>query len=621
MTSRDATRGWQPTLGAVVDGPLTTFRIWAPKVTALSLVTDTVAGRRTLVMDAEAGAEGYRVATVPGAGAGTRYGFLADGAGPFPDPCSRSQPQGVHALSEVVDPSAFAWTDAGWQPSAFEDLVIYECHIGTLTPEGTFDAAIGRLTHLREMGVTAVELMPVAAFPGRWSWGYDGAALFAPSEAYGGPEGLRRLVDAAHREGLAVILDVVYNHFGPDGNYTGIYSSQYLTNSHRTPWGDAINFETPGSSEVRRFYRENLLHWLHEYHIDGIRFDATHAIYDGSKPHILAELATAARESAAERGTRTYLTAESHENDARYVRPAERGGFGFNAVWADDFHHGIRAALCNDDEGYFRGFDGSMRELARIVRRGWLFEGQFDPGYGGARGTRATECPWPAFIYCLQNHDQVGNRPFGRRLHATTGEGAYRAAALLLLLLPQTPLIFQGQEFMASTPFLYFTDHDKELGEAAAQGRRREFAPFRAFSDPATRKLIPDPQSAGTFLASKLDFAEAGLAPGALCVDMYHQGLALRRTDAVLRGYRRERLPLRTSTRGQTLTVHLRAVAGERWIVVNFGPEAQVKLDTAAAARVVLDSNEGRFGGTGKPVRVDEAVVTIPARTTAFLAG
>jgi maltooligosyltrehalose trehalohydrolase len=542
--------------------------------------------------------------------AGARYGFLLSGQGPFPDPCSRSQPDGVHALSEVVDPAAFPWTDGAWTPPAYRDLVIYECHAGTFTPGGTFESAIERMPYLRDLGVNAIELMPVAAFPGRWNWGYDGVALFAPAASYGGPRGLRALVDAAHAAGIAVILDVVYNHFGPDGNYAHHYAP-YTDESRPTPWGAAIDFTSAG---VRRFYRENLLHWIHEYHVDGFRFDATHAIVDPSPTHILAELADAVREHVP-----VYLVAESNENDVRYLRPRAAGGFGFDGVWADDFHHAVRAALCGDREGWFANYDGSIEEVAATLSRGFLFEGQVEPATGRRRGTPARDVPWGSFVYCIQNHDQVGNRAFGDRITSTASRADIRAASLVLLLLPQVPLLFQGQEYFASTPFQYFTDHKPALGRLVTEGRRREFARFAAFSDSALRGAIPDPQDPRTFARSKLNWHEAAFGIGRLALDLHRALLRLRREDPVLAVYRGERLPIDAEAHGRVLVVRLGASGKVRWIVANFGEPAEVPLPGPALAEVVLHTDEPRFGGTGRSVSVGRGRISLPAHTAAFL--
>lgn len=617
MTEHDLGRRWRPTLGAIARDGGVDFQVWAPRPALVELVLAGPDGERVLPMTREGE---YWTARVAGAGAGTRYAFRLDGAGPYPDPCARSQPDGVHAFSAVVDPARFVWRDADWRAPAASELVIYECHIGTLTPEGTFDAAIGQLPRLRELGVTALELLPVASFAGRWGWGYDGVALFAPHAAYGGPEGLRRLIDAAHQAGLAVLLDVVYNHFGPSGNYTGRYSDRYQTDRHATPWGGAVNFDGPGSREVRRFFVENLLHWLHEYHVDGFRFDATHAIHDDSPRHILAELADTARAHA--RGPQPpYLSAETHENDPRYLRPPAAGGFGFDAVWADDFHHIVRTILTGEREGYYAAFAGTTDELARVVTQGFFYEGQPHPVSGERRGAPAREQPWYQFVYCIQNHDQVGNRAFGDRLNHTVSRADYLAASLLLLLLPQTPLLFQGQEFLASTPFLYFTDHDPELGALVTAGRREEFAGFATFRDERLRELIPNPQAPATFHRSRLRLDEAAFGLGRLCQELYRAALALRATDPVLRAARATRAPLTAWAAGYATLIEFAAGGDRRLLAVNFGDETALALPTGVPWDVVLHTGEPRFGGNARAPELRAGTLVLPGHHAAWLRG
>lgn len=602
---------WRGTLGAIVEPGGVRFRVWAPRPTDVALeLRDGDGWGRTVALEREE--HGYWSAWVPGAEDGQRYRFLADGVA-YPDPCSRSQPEGVHGPSEVVDPGAHRWGDRGRQRPSLDSLVVYELHVGTFTREGTFGAAAARLSELRALGVTAVELMPVASFPGRWNWGYDGVALFAPAVIYGGPDGLRWFVEAAHREGLAVILDVVFNHFGPDGNYTGIFSAQYTTPRHQTPWGDAVNFDDEGSAEVRRFYRENLLHWMHEYHVDGFRFDATHAIRDESTRHILAELSDAVR--AAAPGEPPYLFAESNENDVRYLLPTAEGGYGMDGVWADDFHHAVRTILTGEHEGYLRSYAGTADELARTIEQGFLYEGQEDPFFGGPRGTPARGQPWRQFVYCIQNHDQVGNRALGLRLDATAALGDRLAAATLLLLLPQTPLIFEGQEFGASTPFLFFTDHDAELGRLVTEGRRAEFAAFSAFRDPALREQIPDPQAESTFRRSQLRWEEAEHGAGALTRAYYEELLRLRREDAVLRGVRHGRGALRARAQGRAVLVELGDGPERRLLAANFGEEDEtIAWEGPGRGGVVVCSDDARFGGTGRPGEVAPGKLVVPRR-------
>jgi len=604
--------GWRPTLGASVDSGGVTFRVWAPKPGSVSLVLYGDNGETIHPMQHDGD---YWIARVDGISAGQRYRFQVDG-GSFPDPCSRFQPEGVHGPSVVVDPAAFRWKHDAFQAPEPADLAIYECHIGTLTVQGTFAAAIHELPRLRDLGITAVEIMPVAAFAGARNWGYDGVALFAPSEAYGRPDDLRRLVDAAHGAGLAVILDVVYNHFGPDGNYTGVFSSGYITKRHKTPWGGAINFDGPGSAEVHRFFVENLLHWAAEYHVDGFRLDATHAIYDDSPRHILAEMREALQ-PLARNGRAPYLFAESHENDVTYLRTVEQGGYGMDGVWTDDFHHVVRNILQPEREGYLASFEGTAAELARVIRQGFLFEGQPDPVTGKPRGTRAREQPWPQFVYCIQNHDQVGNRAFGDRLNHRAARDEVMAGTLLLLLQPQTPLLFQGQEFFASTPFLYFTNHSRELGRLVTEGRRSEFASFSGFSHPEIRERIPDPQAPETFLRSKLRLDEGRYGLGRMAVEFHRELLALRADDPVLHAARRTRAGLETAAVDSAVLVRIEAAGAVRWIAANFGPA--VTFNLGPNAEVVLHSAMPRFGGSGPAPVVDGPRLALPPRTAAFL--
>jgi len=464
--------------------------------------------------------------------AGDLYMYLLDGDGPYPDPCSRFQPDGVHGPSAVVDPAAFEWSDRDWRGVPLERAVIYELHAGTFTPAGTFAGVTERLPDLADLGVTVVELMPVADFPGSRNWGYDGVSLFAPSRQYGTPDDLRRLVDAAHGLGLAVLLDVVYNHFGPDGAYSTVFSPFYRSSRHQSPWGAAINFDGEQSGPVRAFCIENALHWLHEYHVDGLRLDATHWLMDESTPHFVAELAARVRESVTSRTV--LLVAEDDRNLATIVRPPAEGGWGLNAVWADDFHHHVRRRAAGDRDGYYQDFSGSMADLATTLRHGWFYCGQHSAYAGAPRGTSPAGVPLERMIVCLQNHDQIGNRPFGRRLHHQIDPALFRALSALLLFAPETPLLFMGQEWAASTPFLFFTDHHPELGRLVTEGRRREFSRFEGFAHGETRARIPDPQAVATFEASRLIWNERARPPHAGVLELYRALLRLRRTEKAL---------------------------------------------------------------------------------------
>jgi maltooligosyltrehalose trehalohydrolase len=520
--------GPPPTLGAWPEEGGVRFRVWAPDRLRVELIVGDGAPR-LLSRDADGTFGGF----VPGLAAGARYRYRLDGDGPFPDPASRFQPEGVHGPSEVVDAATFAWSDQAWRGRPLEDVVAYELHVGTFTPEGTFAGAAEKLSFLRDLGVTAVQIMPVADFPGERNWGYDGVAPFAPARCYGKPDDLRRLVDRAHGLGLAVILDVVYNHFGPDGAYQGAFSPHYFTTRHTTPWGQAINLDGLHRERVREYFMENACHWVREYHFDGLRLDATHALLDDSPRHFLAELAARVKAAAPER--HVLLIAEDHGNVAHMVRPPGEGGWGLDAEYSDDLHHQVRRALAGDSEGYYGDFTGSAPDLAETIRDGWFFKGQHSAHRGGPRGTDPGGIPPPRFLVFLQNHDQIGNRARGERLHHEIDLAAYRAATVLLLSAPETPLLFMGQEWAASAPFLYFTNHDPELGRLVTEGRRREFKGFRAFSDPAARERIPDPQAVETFRRSRLDWAEREREPHASVWRLYQALLALRREDPLLR--------------------------------------------------------------------------------------
>ena len=448
--------------------------------------------------------DGWFEGRAPGIGAGARYRFRLPDGRLLPDPASRFQPEGVHGPSMVVDPAAYAWHDGDWRAPPLDSLTFYELHVGSFTPAGTFRGVAGQLPYLQELGVGAIELMPVADFAGRWNWGYDGVALFAPCRCYGTPDDLRALVDAAHQAGIAVFLDVVYNHLGPDGAYVGSYSPDFFTDRHRTPWGGAINYDG-GVPAVREFVVASAIHWVREYHVDGLRLDATHAIVDESREHILAELARRVRAAVPRPVT---VIAEDHRNLSLLIRPVTGDGYGLDGVWADDFHHIARRRLAGDDEGYFADFRGTTAELAECIRQGWWFTGQPGPVSGRRRGTDPGGRSLAQFVVCLQNHDQVGNRAMGDRLPAAVTRAVWRAASLLLLAVPETPLIFMGQEWAASAPFQYFTDHHDDLGRQVTEGRRREFAAFRAFADPSRRARIPDPQDGATFRRSHLDWSE-----------------------------------------------------------------------------------------------------------------
>jgi maltooligosyltrehalose trehalohydrolase len=442
--------------------------------------------------------QGYFDLTVEGVRVGDRYYYALDGDKVRPDPVSRFQPEGVHKASVVVDPDAFAWTDRGWTGRSLKDLIIYELHTGTFTPTGTFEAIIPYLEYLKQdVGITAIELMPVAQFPGTRNWGYDGTYLYAPHSTYGGPQGLKTLVNACHAAGLAVILDVVYNHLGPEGNYLADFGP-YFTDRYRTPWGDAVNYDGPDSDEVRHFVISNALYWVTEYHIDALRLDAIHGIYDFSASHILQDLSRAVHDQALRLGRRIFVTAESALNDARVITPPGQGGYGLDAQWNDDFHHALRTVLTKERAGYYQDYEG-IRHLARAMQEGFVYSGQYSRYHRRCHGNSSKGYAPSRFIVFSQNHDQVGNRAFGDRLSTQVPFEALKVTAAAVLLSPNIPLLFMGEEFGETAPFLYFIDHgDPDLVEAVRRGRRAEFASFSWEGE------IPDPQDLLTYERSRI---------------------------------------------------------------------------------------------------------------------
>ena len=499
------------------------FRVWAPRAERMGVVVD---GTRH---EMERQPRGWWTAAVEPAGPGSQYGFLPDEEEkPLPDPQSQWQPEGVHGLSVLIDHSAFRWSDTEWRPRTLASSVIYELHLGTFTPEGTLDGAIGRLDYLAELGITHVELMPLAAAEGERGWGYDGVALFAPLPAYGGPEAVKRFVDAAHARGMAVLIDVVYNHFGPSGNYTGRFGP-YITELHMTPWGGAVNFEDAGSAEVREFFIANALMWLRDYHMDGLRVDAVHAFVDRSATHFLRQLEEEVRALGNHTGKQYVVIAESDLNNPRLVQAREAGGYGLDAQWSDDFHHALWTVLTGERSGYYEDF-GSMADLAKALKEVFVYQGQYSPYRRRNHGRPVGSLPADRFLGYIQNHDQIGNRAQGERLSHLVDLGRAKIAAALVLLGPFVPMLFQGEEFAASAPFQYFTQfEDKELGRLVSEGRRREFVSFGWAPE-----QVPDPQDEATFLRSKLNWAEIGEGEHAEILDWYRRLIALRRSESAL---------------------------------------------------------------------------------------
>jgi maltooligosyltrehalose trehalohydrolase len=515
--------------------------------------------------------------TEAGAPPGSDYAFVVNGGEPLPDPRSPWQPNGIHGASRTFDHAAFAWTDQRWQPAPLAAAVIYELHVGSFTPEGTFDAAVAMLDYLAGLGVTHVEIMPVAEFSGSRGWGYDGVDLYAPHSAYGGPDGLKRLVDACHARGLAVILDVVYNHLGPAGNYLERFGP-YFTQRFGTPWGKAVNLDDQGSDEVRRFFIDNALMWLRDYHIDGLRLDAVHAIFDQSAVHFLEQLQTEVDQLGAEIGRHLVLIAESSLNDPRLMWSVERGGYGLAASWCDDFHHAVHTLLTGERAGYYEDF-GSIGDLARVLSHGFVYDGRYSSFRGRSHGRPATGLSGHRFVASTQTHDQVGNRARGERLSHLCSLAEAKIAAALLLTGPFVPMLFQGEEWAASTPFHYFTDHeDPDLGARVTAGRRQEFAAFGWAVD-----QVPDPQDEQTFLDSKLRWDELEKEPHESVLDWYRELIMLRKRTAALKDGRLDRVRVEKDEDQRWL--HMRR--GDMSTVVNFSA-SRVTVPLAEAAREIV---------------------------------
>ncbi|MFP4086688.1 MAG: malto-oligosyltrehalose trehalohydrolase [Desulfobacteraceae bacterium] len=574
------------------------IRVWAPNARRVELDSN------DQVVQMTPGDAGWWCAHPSFIEHGTDYGFRIDGEGPFPDPRSPWQPEGVHGPSRWVDHARFLWSDSDWQQPPLGSAVIYELHIGTFTSEGTFDAAVDYLDHLLELGVTHVELMPVAEFSGKWGWGYDGVDLYAPHHAYGGPDGLKRLVNACHQRGLAVVLDVVYNHLGPEGNYLHRFGP-YFTRRYATPWGEAVNLDGPGSDEVRRFFVDNALMWLRDYHMDGLRIDAVHAIVDTSAVHFLEQLTAEVEALEADLGRHLVLIAESDLNDPRVVRPREVGGYGLDAQWNEDFHHALHATLTGERDGYYQDF-GPLADLTKVLSRGLVYDGRYSAYRRRCHGRPATGVSGHRFVGCLQNHDQVGNRALGERTSHLLSPEQLQIGAALVLTAPFVPMLFQGEEWAAVSPFLYFTDHqDPDLGEAVKRGRREEFA---AFSQ--SPHEIPDPQAEATFVKSKLNWNEINKEPHNTVFDWYQSLIQLRRRLPALSDGRMEQVSVRFDEAARWLIM----IRGSVWVACNFSEALQqIPCFHVQGKEVILSSKNGVF--------VEDGAILLPGESVAVLAG
>jgi maltooligosyltrehalose trehalohydrolase len=533
-------------------------RVWAPNAKKVELET---AGRRAAMCQAGGGWWDAEV-DVP---FGVDYAFRLDDGPPRPDPRSMYQPRGIHGPSRRIDHRAFDWDDSRWQAPPLPSAVVYELHIGTFTPEGTFEAAIAKLPHLVDLGVTHVELMPVNEFPGQHGWGYDSVDIYAPHHGYGGPDGLKRLIAACHRHGLAVLIDVVYNHLGPAGNYLAEFGP-YFSDRHRTPWGEAVNFDGPHSDEVRQFFIDNALMWLREYHADGLRLDAIHAIVDTSAIPFLELLATEVAELSAHLSQHLVLIAESDLNDPRVVRNWEIGGFGYDAQWSDDFHHALHTVLTGEREGYYADF-GSLSDLALALRQNFVYAGRYSAFRGRSHGRATLGLSGHRFLGYLQNHDQLGNRARGERSSHLMSTGRLKIGAALVLTSPFVPMLFQGEEWGATSPFQFFTDfEDHHLAQAVREGRRRDFAAWGWPPDD-----VPDPQDPATFERSKLNWNELATAPHAALVDWHKRLIALRRQVSALTDGRLDNVAVEFDEQARWLIVE----RGEVTVVCNLALRSQ----------------------------------------------
>jgi maltooligosyltrehalose trehalohydrolase len=599
------------------------FRVWAPKCKQVDvLLTSGPGAPGSVALKRETG--GYFAAMANAAFAGTRYRFRLDRQEvSFPDPASRFQPDGPHGDSEVID-SSYPWTDQKWKGRRLEGQVLYEMHVGTFTRDGTWAAAELQLAELSSAGITTVELMPVAEFPGRFGWGYDGVNLFAPSWLYGTPRQFRAFVDTAHSHRLAVILDVVYNHLGPDGNYLRQFSDDYFSRTHTTDWGEAINFDDENSLPVREFFLANATYWIKEFHLDGLRVDATQNIYDTSSVHILKELTKQVRFAARPR-TATVI-AENEPQNGDLVRPGQRGGFGMDAMWNDDFHHSATVALTGRNEAYYTDHRGSAQEFISAAKHGFLYQGQWYSWQKQRRGSPALDLPPAAFVTFIQNHDQIANSATGQRVHKISSPGAFRALTALLLLGPGTPMLFQGQEFAASAPFRYFSDHKPEISKLVLKGRAEFLSQFRSLRNPESQTIFSDPGNPATFEQCKLDFSERERHAGTYA--LHKDLLRLRREDPVFAAQTKGGVDGAILSSRAFVLRFFSASHGDRLLLVNLdvdlklaiAPEPLLAPPRSRRWEVLLSTEDPKYGGAGVYPPDDEEGWRIPGLAALVLA-
>ncbi len=611
---------WRMTLGAQCESGGVRFRVWAPERARVDVVVDDVGESFPLEKDEG----GYFSCLMPTAKAGMTYRYRLDNEDAYPDPCSRFQPAGPHGPSLIVDHDAYRWGTAPWQGVRMAGQVLYELHVGAFTQTGTLDAAIAELDELKETGITLIELMPLADFPGRWNWGYDGVGLFAPAHVYGDHEALKRFVDAAHARGIGVILDVVYNHFGPDGNYLPLFSEFYLTDRHPNEWGQAVNFDGPGSQGVRDFFIQNACYWITECRLDGLRLDAVHAIYDDSPVHIMSELSQQARAAAGNRSV--VLIAECESQLIRTIQPVEQGGWGLDGVWSDDFHHICRVAVTGRSEGYYADYRGTAQELLSVIKRGFVYQGQRDEWHEKPKGTVVKDEPAEGFVFYLQNHDQVATHLQGDRIHTLAGSARLRALTALFLLAPETPLLFMGQEFGASSPFIFFADHGIELAAKVYEGRKKFLSAFPSFATKEAQDAVPDPSDPASFERSKLDLSER--ARHAEIYRFHRDLLRLRREDPVLARQDRRSIDGAVLAPQALVLRWLTESDDDRLLIVNLGPDLtcvpapEPLLAPVSEGRwnLLWSSDRPRYGGPGVRHPLSESGWHIPGGSAVFFA-
>ena len=600
------------------------FRVWAPRHARVDVMLESGPGApATKELNHEG--DGWFSGLVESANVDTLYRFRLSSGNAFPDPASRHQPDGPHGPSRVVDPSSFRWNDQSWRGiDRREPQVIYELHVGTFTTEGTFPSAARELAYLADLGVTIIEVMPIAEFPGSFGWGYDGVDLFAPSRLYGSPDDVRAFVDHAHASGVGVILDVVYNHFGPDGNYLKEFSPDYFTDRYECDWGEAVNFDGRNARGVRELVLDNVAYWISEFHFDGLRLDATQQIFDSSTPHILAEITRQACRVAHPR--LVYIAAENEPQDVRLIAPLSAGGYGIDALWNDDFHHSAMVALTGRREAYYTDYKGTPQEFVSAAKYGFLYQGQYYRWQKNRRGTPGSSGTRGKFINFIQNHDQVANSARGERVHALTTAGKLRALTALFVLMPGTPMLFQGQEFGASTPFLYFADHKPELAAMVKRGRFEFLTQFPSLASPAVQSALADPSNPQTFLTSKLDLSER--AQKQHIINLHRDLFRLRRDDPTL--------PAASDTRvdgavlGHDVFV-LRYFGADsvhdRLLIVNLGaslrpdavPEPLLAPPAKMRWRTLWSSEDPRYGGNAVPELEQDDGWHIPAEAAVVL--